>query len=205
MSTLSKKPSKASKKSSQELSWLQAGFVRTYTGRKFYPLNPEPDQIDIVDIANSLAKICRYAGHLPWMYSVAEHSIHCSHLVKPDIMLEALLHDAAEAYISDLPRPVKRCLPEYKTLETKVEAVIAEKFQLATDVLTHQAVKYVDNKILLKEFAVFFPTHVEDLNVDVTPSERSFPHIMDSPNYRPLDPEMAKQLFLQQYEILRRK
>lgn len=114
-------------------------WVQTYTGRQFWPLDPRPEDIDIRDIAHSLAHLCRYNGHCLRFYSVAEH---CVLMVRDrrsrlsgagadsDIPVQKalLLHDAAEAYVADVPRPLKPFLPGYTEIETRVQAVIDEKF-----------------------------------------------------------------------------
>lgn len=103
-------------------------WIQTFTGRQFWPLDPRVDEIDIRDIAHSLSLQCRYNGHCKQFYSVAEHSVHvCMATSKPN-QLTALLHDATEAYLCDLPRPVKHSVVGYKEAEAVVERVIAEKF-----------------------------------------------------------------------------
>jgi hypothetical protein len=104
--------------------------IRTFTGIYINVFEPTPDMIDINDIAHALARISRFGGHLPIdeLYSVAQHSVYCSHLVSKERKLEALLHDGAEAYIGDLGSPIKKRLPDYKMLEDGLMKVIAKKF-----------------------------------------------------------------------------
>lgn len=83
-------------------------YIQTYTGRRFYTLNPHPDDVDLADIAHSLALTARFNGHTKYFYSVAEHSVILSHLVAPQNALWALLHDAAEAYLGDLVWPLRQ-------------------------------------------------------------------------------------------------
>jgi hypothetical protein len=83
-------------------------WMQTFTGRAFYPLDPRPEDIDPVDIAHALSLICRYGGHSSRFYSVAEHCVLMSHAVAPEHALWALLHDATEAYLGDMIRPLKR-------------------------------------------------------------------------------------------------
>lgn len=107
--------------------------MQTVTGRAFYPLDPRPSEIRIEDIAGALAKLCRYGGHCQRFYSVAEH---CWHIARhPDLprglRLTALMHDAAEAYVGDVIRPIKPFLADYGEIESGVERAIAERFGLA--------------------------------------------------------------------------
>lgn len=85
-------------------------WIQTFTGRKFYPFDPRPEELDIRDIAHALSNICRYGGHSRKFYSVAEHSAMASYIVPPEDALWALMHDAAEAYIGDVVRPIKHSL-----------------------------------------------------------------------------------------------
>lgn len=101
-------------------------WIETFTGKHFHFLDPTYDQIDIRDIAHSLAFTCRYTGHSRRFYSVAEHSVLVSYLaVEP---LAGLLHDASEAYITDIASPIKPHLGNYKELEDKIMGKIAEKY-----------------------------------------------------------------------------
>lgn len=108
--------------------WMQSNY-----GNKIYPLDPNPDEIHIEDITNCLSKICRYAGHTNEFYSVAEHSTIMAR-VFPEHAKIALLHDAAEAYFGDLPRPIKSMIPEFKKYEHKMLNCIFEKFNVGTTV-----------------------------------------------------------------------
>lgn len=110
---------------------LGPGFIRTYSGIAINVIDPEPDQIDIRDIAHSLSMQPRFAGHLPRLYSVAQHSIEVSNYVSPENRLAGLLHDAAEAYLLDIPSPIKPFISNYKQIEGKVMKAIAEKFGFA--------------------------------------------------------------------------
>ena len=132
-----------------EETWTRGDWMQTFTGRKFYPLSPQADEIDPVDIAHALSLLCRYGGHVDRFYSVAEHCVLMSHAVSPEHALWALLHDATEAYVVDVPRPLKRSLPEYQVVEEKVMIAIAEKFGLSMPMPTE--VKDADNRILLTE------------------------------------------------------
>jgi hypothetical protein len=105
-------------------------WILTHSGKHFDFADPQPDQIDLLDIAQGLANECRYAGQSRVFYSVAQHCVIASHIVSPDHAIEALLHDAAEAYCKDIPKPLKRLLPDYQAVEARVDAAIREKFRL---------------------------------------------------------------------------
>lgn len=105
-------------------------WIQTYTGRQFWPLNPNPVDVDIEDIAHALSMLCRFNGHSTCFYSVAEHSVHVSKILPPEHQLWGLMHDAAEAYLSDIPRPLKRTMHEFQATEEKVLEAIAERFDL---------------------------------------------------------------------------
>lgn len=111
----------------------QEPWITSYLGRKIYLRNPDIDRIDIIDIAHALSLICRYNGRTKKFYSVAEHCIHCACLTSNEFKLEALMHDAAEAYLGDVTRPLKMLLPDYKKLEKKWEKAIRERFNLYPD------------------------------------------------------------------------
>lgn len=133
---------------------LKDRYISTFSGKMFHPFDPRPDQIDIRDIAHGLSLLCRFSGQCPDFYSVAEHSIYVANRLPEDLKLAGLLHDASEAYLADLPRPVKVGLPEYKTIEMNVEAVIAEKFGLPFP--TPSRVMTVDRELLKLEVFTFF-------------------------------------------------
>lgn len=107
--------------------------MRTYTGRKFYHARPRARDICIRDIAHALSLLCRYTGHVPAMYSVAEHCVRASRLFTDrDLALWALLHDASEAYYADMHRYLKRLpgMAAYRALEKKCMRVVAQKYGL---------------------------------------------------------------------------
>lgn len=124
-------------------------WMQTFTGRAFWPLDPRPDEVHLSDIAHSLALQCRYAGHCRSFFSVAQHSVLVSHFLPEELRLWGLLHDASEAYLVDLPRPVKRSIPDYGAAEELVMKAIATRFGLVWPMPA--AVKDVDNRILIDE------------------------------------------------------
>ena len=129
--------------------WTRGDWMQTFSGRQFYPLDPRTDEIDPADIAHSLAFQCRYGGHVDRFYSVAEHCVLMSYSVAEGHALSALLHDATEAYVVDVPRPLKRQLPGYREIEDRVWYAIAMRF--GVDLELPADVKQADNRILLTE------------------------------------------------------
>ena len=100
------------------------------SGAIFNLIAPKPDTVEISDIAHALANLCRFTGHVHRFYSVAEHSVHASRIVTPAHALEALLHDAAEAYVGDVSAPLKSLLPEYRRIERRVDRVVRARYGL---------------------------------------------------------------------------
>lgn len=159
----------------------RGNWVQTYTGRRFYPLDPRPSEVDALDIAHALSLICRYGGHVSRFYSVAEHCVLMSQAVAPEFALWALLHDATEAYVGDMVRPLKHHLPEYVAIEDGVMRAVATSFgldfppRLSGLVRMPDAVKEADSRILLDERAELMRTpagrwecdHLEPLGVKV--------------------------------------
>lgn len=128
-------------------------FMQTFTGIKFWPMDPRAEEVDILDIAHSLSMQCRYAGHCRKFYSVAEHSVLLARWVRgkadAETALWGLLHDASEAYLVDVPRPVKPYLDGYRDAEALVMRRVCDKFGLphAMPAIVHEA----DERILADE------------------------------------------------------
>lgn len=111
---------------------MNDAHVMTHTGKMFNPFHPDENLICIEDIAHALSMQCRYNGHLKKFYSVAEHSIDVALVLKKlglpaKTQLLGLLHDAVEAYLSDVPAPVKKYLPDFKNLEDNLSSTIIRK------------------------------------------------------------------------------
>lgn len=114
---------------------MSTTYITTITGKHFDFMNPDPSMVDIADIAYALAYTNRWGGHAAPAISVGQHSILVSdRLLKlkapPMIQMQGLLHDAAEAYLGDIPTPIKAKLPEYRAMEILVEAAIFDAFQV---------------------------------------------------------------------------
>lgn len=168
-------------------------WIETYTGKKFNFLDPKEDDINIVDIAHSLSMQCRFTGHTVDFYSVAEHSTICSLLVSKEKALEALLHDASEAYLSDIAGPLKPHIKGYKEIEDKLMGVIAKKFGFEWP-LSYE-VKQADLLQLKTEAQYLLASHgvgwVDGINVG---GQGRVPKCFH--------PAEAKYVFLMQYEQL---
>lgn len=144
-------------------------YIGTYTNKKFYFLDPEPNQIFIEDIAQALSMNCRFSGHVSKFYSVAEHCCIIADLVhmkggSTQEILSALLHDASEAYICDIPRPIKPYLDNYFDMELKIEKVIQEKYNITAKT---DLINYLDHNICGEEARQLFlhvPDWVEDFD-----------------------------------------
>ena len=150
-------------------------YITTYSGLSFNFLNPEPNQIYIQDIARALSMNCRFNGHVKRFYSVAEHSIILHDYVlkqtrDKQLAFDALMHDASEAYICDIPRPIKPHLSNYQEIEKNIEKAIQDKFgnRPMSDYL-----KDLDHRIVADEAAQLFLNvpgwvgDVEKIGVDV--------------------------------------
>lgn len=126
-------------------------FISTYTGKRFFPLDPRPEEIDINDIAHALSNQCRFAGHCTQFYCVAQHCVLVSLMCPPEDALWALLHDASEAFLVDVPSPLKK-LPEfeaYRKAEANLMAVICDVFGLHH--VEPPSVKLADKRMLATE------------------------------------------------------
>jgi len=120
--------------------------VLTHSGKLVNVIDPDPDTISILDIAHALGNQCRFGGHTKMFYSVAQHSILVASAVPDEYKFAALMHDASEAYLIDLPRPVKRLLPYYEKLEYNMMRCIADKYGFAWPM--PQVVQEADDSVL---------------------------------------------------------
>jgi 5'-deoxynucleotidase YfbR-like HD superfamily hydrolase len=131
-------------------------YLQTVSGRFVNPFEPDPDQLDPGDIARALANVCRFGGHCSSFYSVAQHSVIVSELVEQrggdvEDVFAALMHDATEAYLGDMPHPIKHRSPlgaAFKAAEDHLEATIRARFNIKADV---PEIKRVDRALLATE------------------------------------------------------
>lgn len=155
--------------------------IRTFTGIYMNVFEPTLEMICVEDIAHALSMQCRFGGHLPTFYSVAEHSWYCSQLVKDEHKLAALLHDASEAYLLDIPSPIKNRLTNYKEIEDTLMNLIAEKFGF--DYPLHNDIKMADAMALVTEWNCLMLKK-------------------ETPFLAGLDNKKAKEQFLRTFELL---
>lgn len=146
--------------------------IQTFTGRMLDPLRPDLESIDIFDIAHHLSLLSRFNGACSHFYSIAQHSVYCydqatrynyPEPIQEKLALALLMHDAAEAYIGDITRSVKRAVPLFKEIERKLMAAINERFDLprVEDYLGFDlVVPEVDNRMLVTERVALMPPGV---------------------------------------------
>ncbi len=177
---------------------LSEAWLETYSGKRFHFLGPQQDEIDIEDIAHALANECRFGGHTSSFYSVAEHSILVATLCPDNLALGALLHDASEAYIRDIPSPVKHHLTNYKEIENIVQGAIERKFGVV-GASKNPIIKEADTMALKAEARNLLKgggeawIHQENYKTRAG-WESITPHC--------LDPKEAKQMFMKIFEYL---
>jgi len=175
----------------------KGAWAQTFTGKQFWPLDPRPDEVNLIDIAHSLAQQPRFNGHSLKFYSIAQHSVLVSKIVHPSQALPALFHDASEAYTGDIISPSKKFLPpEFKQIEIKIENVIFKKFNIDPETVDHKDIKKADKIILVTEMRDVMekPTQKWDEDGVFEPLAEKI---------IPLSPEDAEKLFLERYEELK--
>ena len=168
-------------------------WMQTASGIAFWPVDPRPEDVRIYDIAHSLSNMCRYGGHCTTFYSVAQHSVLVSRALPPELKMWGLLHDASEAYVVDVPRPLKPFLTGYREAEDSVMAAIADAFDLCPRTMPSE-VKRIDNAILADE-----ATQI----MGPPPRAWTLPEPPLGIKITPVGPEEARQMFLAEYAALR--
>lgn len=132
------------------MSKRKGDWIQTYTGKAFWPFDPRPEDVYIEDIAHALSLQCRFGGHVRELYSVAQHCVLVSKWLS-EYALWGLLHDASEAYLVDLPRPLKRnpSFTAYREVEDLVMQAVCKRFGLEVEMPIY--VKLVDNVLFVTE------------------------------------------------------
>lgn len=171
-------------------------YITTYGGTHFVPTRPDAGGIHITDIAHALSLICRGNGHVKTFFSVGQHCIHCTLEAQARgyserVILACLLHDASEAYMSDVPRPFKQYLGEYKEFENKLLDIIYTKY-LGSVLSVEEAalVKEIDDDMLYYDLR-------ELLN---EPSSRPAPVMKTAFSYQVLPFHAVEQQYLSLFE-----
>ncbi|MBQ7037957.1 MAG: phosphohydrolase [Clostridia bacterium] len=143
-------------------------YITTYSKKPLDPVTAKADEIKLVDIAHALSLMCRANGHFPYFYSVAQHCVNCvkeaaARGYSRRVQLGCLLHDASEAYLSDVTRPIKQLLPYYLEVEERLQNVIFDKW--ITPPLTEEErclIFEVDDTLLYHEFMEIMGERVAD-------------------------------------------
>jgi len=172
------------------------GWMQTHSGKAYHHRSPRQESIDINDIAHALSMICRFGGHTWHFYSVAEHSVLVSQVVPEEHAFAALMHDATEAYVCDVPRPLKHMLGAvYAELEDLAWQAICQKFFIHP--VLPACVKEADNTVLIaeKHALLLDPPIPWTWAADIEPADVTI---------RCLEPSLAKRVFLRRYMELRR-
>lgn len=178
-----------------------ADFMTTYSKIKFTPLEPNKEDIVIDDIAHALSFMSRANGHFSEFYSVGHHCILCCEEAlargySNKVALACLLHDASEAYIADIIRPVKKNLEKYLEIEDKLQEIIYEKYidgKLNDD--ERNQIKSVDDTLLYYEFI-----HYMDMELQVNKSELVSKPIFETVEFSKVR-DKYKELFYQLTEV----
>lgn len=166
-------------------------WIQTFTGAHFHPFRAQPGEIRIEDIAHALSLQCRFNGHCRHFYSVAEHSVRVSEALPHELALWGLLHDAAEAYVSDLPRPLKDFLPQFRELEDRVLRLIIKTFGLTWPMPPE--VDHADLRLLATECRDLMAIDPRQWDLTINPLPARI---------QPLSPRDAEEAFLRRFRSL---
>lgn len=175
-------------------------WISLLSGAKFNYNRPEESDVTIEDLASALSNICRFAGHLPRFYSVAQHLVNASRIVGDDNAFTALMHDTAEAFTNDLPTPLKWAFPIFKELEVKTEKAMGDKFGFAypypDEVKEADTIMLMLEKYFVKEDDSIWPNYEKYTKKVVSP----FLNKVDLDSWQP---RRARREFLERFEELK--
>lgn len=134
--------------------------IRLYSGGYLDLANPKPDQFELIDIAKGLSNICRFGGQIGEFYSVAQHCVSCHDVAErdgcsPEQCLAVLMHDAAEAFVGDMVKPLKELITGFVRVEDRIQDCIAAKFGI--DFAAHKdVIREIDHAVLIAERRMLF-------------------------------------------------
>jgi len=128
---------------------MEKTVMQTHSGKLIDLLLFKPEDVRLIDISHALSQIVRFTGHIKTPYSVAQHSVMVSRICPEEDALWGLMHDASEAYLGDVARPLKVLLPQYVTMERMVQRIIGKAFHLPWPM--PESVKVADNRALMAE------------------------------------------------------
>ena len=167
-------------------------YISTYLGNRFYPFSGRIEAVEIEDIAHGLAFQCRFNGQTKAFYSVAQHSLLVASMLPTHLKLAGLLHDAAEAYVGDMVKPLKIYIPQYERIERQVGRVIHQVFGLEN--VDNIAIKRADLVMLATEKRDLMPNSTEPWKVI-----EGYPRMKE--RIKPMGPEEAKADFLKAFSV----
>jgi len=180
----------ALKKDSQLTLSTTEAWIQTFTGKRINVFDPYRGDITITDIAHALSNICRFTGHCQQFYSVAEHSYHVSMFVPRSMAMKGLMHDAAEAYLCDVPRPIKPHLKNYAEIEDRLLTEIFRRFGLSLNM--PDEVKDYDKKLCITEGYYMMSS------IDGWELAKDFKPIVNF-DFKYWTPEKAESMFLNRF------
>jgi uncharacterized protein len=178
---------------------LNDQWISLLSGGQFNYNKPEESDVTIDDIASALSNVCRFSGHLPRFYSVAQHLVNTSRIVPVELAFTALMHDTAEAFTNDLPTPLKWALPIFKELEGKIESAMGNKFGFQfpypPEIKEADTTMLILEKYYVKEDDSVWPNYEKYTKAYVEP----FRNKVDLDSWQP---RRAKREFLERFEEL---
>jgi len=173
--------------------------ITTYSGIRMNPVQPQREDININDIAHALSLVCRGGGHVTHFYSVAQHSLVCAEEAKARgnsvrVQLGALLHDGSEAYMSDLVRPVKQQIPQYRTIENRLIDTVWAAF-IPGEPLTEeerQTIREIDDDVMSWDMKILLRDEIN----------RRYENLQIRPDHSFLPMEEVEKRFLSKFDDL---
>ena len=175
--------------------------ITTYSGIRMNPVEPKAEDINIRDIAHALSMVCRGGGHVKTFFSVGQHSLICAEEARlrglpARVQLGALLHDGSEAYMSDLVRPVKEQIPQYRAIENRLIDTIWAAF-LPGEPLTEderRMIKEIDDDAMSWDMKILLGDEIN----------QNYRNLRELPEHRFMPMNQVEADFLKKFDQLRR-